>query len=43
MLQHRYAPEAGYFSDGDPAADVFGMLTTASHSCGLRIKLAFLN
>ena len=28
MLHRRHAPEGGYFSDGDRAAGVFGVLTT---------------
>ena len=44
MLHRRHAPEGGYFSDGDRAAGVFGVLTTGfAILLGFIIYLAFLS
>ncbi len=44
MIHRRHAPEGGYFSDGDRAAGVFGVLTTGfAILLGFIIYLAFLS
>jgi hypothetical protein len=44
MWHRRHAPEGGYFSDGDRAAGVFGVLTTGfAILLGFVIYLAFLS